>query len=123
MNTQASKMDEAFWAALQDLVDGARLVLDRPKGTSHPRYPDFIYPLDYGYLEGTSSADGEGIDVWAGSLERDIITGVVATVDLTKRDTEVKILLGCAKAEMETIYRFHNSGSMRAVLIERQEAV
>ncbi len=123
MEIQPGKMDETFWMALQQLVQGACLVLDRPKGTSHPRYPDLVYPLDYGYLEGTSSIDGNEVDVWAGSLDRDTITGVIATVDLTKRDTELKILLGCAKSEMETIYRFHNSGSMRAVLIERQEAV
>jgi inorganic pyrophosphatase len=27
-----------------------------------------IYPLDYGYLEITTSSDGGGIDVWFGSL-------------------------------------------------------
>ncbi len=124
MDIRPGNIDEAFWTALQKLVQGSRLVLDRPKGTSHPRYPEFIYPLDYGYLEGTSSADGGGIDVWAGSLDRGTITGIVATVDLTKRDTELKILLGCTKSEMETIYRFHNSGSsMKAVLIERQVAI
>jgi inorganic pyrophosphatase len=115
--------DLEFWVALQELVQGSRLVLDRPKGTSHPRYPDLVYPLDYGYLEGTTSIDGNAVDVWAGSLDRDTVTGVVATVDLTKRDTELKILIGCTKSEMETIYRFHNSGSMKAVLIERQVVV
>ncbi len=44
------------------------LVIDRPKGSSHPRYPHVIYPLDYGYLENTTSSDGDGIDVWLGSL-------------------------------------------------------
>lgn len=112
--------DENFWIALHELVHGSRLVLDRPKGTLHPRHPGIVYPLDYGYLEGTSSIDGNEVDVWAGSLDRDTVTGVVATVDLTKRDTELKILVGCTKAEMETVYRFHNAGSMKAVLIERQ---
>lgn len=111
--------DEAFWVALQELVQSARLVLDRPKGTAHPRYPDFVYPLDYGYLEGTSSIDGGGIDVWAGSLNRSTITGVVATVDLTKRDAELKILLGCTKPEMEIVLSVHNSGPQRGMLIER----
>lgn len=58
----------AFWAALDELVATSTVRIDRPKGTAHPRYPSFIYPLDYGYLEGTQAADGGGIDVWVGSL-------------------------------------------------------
>ena len=111
--------DTEFWMALQELVQSARLILDRPRGTSHPRYPEMVYPLDYGYLEGTTSVDGNEIDVWAGSLDRKAVTGAVATVDLVKRDTELKILLGCSKQEMETIREFHNSGLMKALLIER----
>jgi inorganic pyrophosphatase len=110
----------AFWKTLQDLVRSTNLVIDRPRGTAHPRYADWIYPLDYGYLAGTTSIDGNEIDVWAGSLDRSFVTGVVATVDLTKRDAELKILAGCTKEEMETICKFHNSGSMSAMLIERR---
>jgi inorganic pyrophosphatase len=40
----------AFWRSLDSLVSESRLVIDRPCGTPHPRYPDFMYPLDYGYL-------------------------------------------------------------------------
>jgi len=111
--------DQAFWAALQELVRGTQLVIDRPKGTSHPRYSALIYPLDYGYLEGTTSIDGNEVDVWAGSADRNVVTGAIAAVDLLKRDTELKILAGCTKSEMETVYKFHNSGSQSAVLIER----
>ena len=111
--------DLAFWAALQELVQDSHLVIDRPKGTAHPRYPDFIYPLDYGYLKGTTSIDGNEVDVWAASADRSMVTGVIASVDLVKRDTELKIIVGCTKAEMETVYRFHNSGSQKAILIER----
>jgi inorganic pyrophosphatase len=55
--------NNAFWLRLDELVAGCGLVIDRPKGSPHPRYPDFFYPLDYGYLDGTRSADGDGIDV------------------------------------------------------------
>ncbi len=41
-----------FWTALSNLVRSATLRVDRPKGSRHPRYPDRVYPLDYGYLEG-----------------------------------------------------------------------
>lgn len=48
-----------FWRALDSLVDNSEIVIDRPKGTAHPKYPDFIYKVDYGYLKNTSSMDGQ----------------------------------------------------------------
>ncbi len=55
-----------FWRALETLAQSSALIIDRPKGSAHPRYPDMRYPLDYGYLAGTTSGDGAGIDVWDG---------------------------------------------------------
>jgi inorganic pyrophosphatase len=45
-----------FWQALDSLISMSEIVIDRPRGTTHPRYPDFIYPLDYGYLVFCQSA-------------------------------------------------------------------
>ena len=56
-----------FWQALDQLLARSALVIDRPKGSSHPRFPEMVYPLDYGYLENTASMDGEGVDVWVGT--------------------------------------------------------
>jgi inorganic pyrophosphatase len=115
-----------FWLTLDELVATSALRIDRPKGSAHPRYPAFIYPLDYGYLEGTQAADGGGIDVWVGGLpDRRVtrVTGVVCCVDLAKRDSEIKILLGCSQAEAEVILRTHNDGSQSAILIMRPDLV
>ena len=40
---------EAFWKAIEKLVRDSNIVIDRPKGTAHPRFPDCIYKIDYGY--------------------------------------------------------------------------
>jgi len=40
------------------------VLIDRPKGTSHPNYPTLIYELNYGYVPGTVSGDGEEIDCY-----------------------------------------------------------
>ena len=61
-----------FWNALDKLVNNSEIIIDRPKGTSHPKYPDFIYRVDYGYLKDTTSMDGAGIDVWVGSDEKKV---------------------------------------------------
>jgi len=91
------------------------IIIDRPKGSAHPRYAEVFYPLDYGYLENTSSSDGGGIDVWLGSLkttqqraEREILTGILCTFDTLKRDSEIKLLIGCTQEEIDIILNFHS---------------
>jgi inorganic pyrophosphatase len=110
-----------FWVKLDQLVANSNLKIDRPQGTSHPRYPSFIYPLDYGYLENTISADGSGIDIWVGSLSSKTVTALICSVDLEKRDTEIKILFGCTNGESQTILNIHNQGSQSAILLLRSE--
>ena len=112
--------DAQFWAALDELVVSCKITVDRPKGSIHPRFPQYSYPLDYGYLEGTSSMDGEGIDVWLGTLPSRTLTALICTVDLIKRDSEIKLLLGCTEEEIQTVLAFHNqSTQMRGILIPR----
>jgi inorganic pyrophosphatase len=109
-----------FWAKLESLVADHKLVLDRPRGSHHPRYQEVIYPIDYGYLEGTSGGDVNEVDVWRGSMPEGRAVGIVCTVDSLKGDTEVKLLLGCTAAEIETISSFLNNGYMSAIVIERR---
>lgn len=76
---------------MDNLVKQSKIVIDRPRGTAHPKYPNFIYKVDYGYLENTSSMDGGGIDVWVGTKE-----------------------------EKEIIYETHNESKyIKGILIER----
>lgn len=109
-----------FWEALDQLVAEGEVVIDRPAGSAHPRYPALVYPLDYGYLEGTTAADGAGIDVWCGKSGRSEVTAVVCTIDLHKRDAEIKLLLGCTSQEELTVLEFHNSGTQAAMLVRRE---
>lgn len=41
--------DNDLWKALDELVISSEICIDRPKGTAHPKYPNFIYRVDYGY--------------------------------------------------------------------------
>ena len=110
----------AFWQALDRLISASDIVIDRPKGSAHPRFPSRIYPLDYGYLAGTASMDGDGIDLWRGTAPAQRLDAVVCTVDLMKRDSEIKLLIGCTEDEKAAVMRWHNdSDMMKAILIER----
>ena len=39
-------------------------VMDRPLGSAHPRYPDMIYPVNYGYVPGVIAGDNAEQDVY-----------------------------------------------------------
>lgn len=112
--------NEGFWAALNRLAAETEIVIDRPKGSRHPRYEDFIYIADYGYLKNTMSSDGSGIDVWRGTDPGMRLDAVICTVDLVKRDSEIKLLIGCTEREKNGIFSFHNSGEfMKGIMIRR----
>ena len=111
--------NEDFWNALDVLVSNSEIVIDRPRGSAHPRFPNFIYKVDYGYLKDTASMDGAGIDVWVGSGEKKI-DAIMCIVDLMKRDSEIKILVGCTEEEKLEVYKTHNETQyMKGVLIRR----
>jgi inorganic pyrophosphatase len=109
-----------FWQAVDKLISSGSIVIDRPKGSAHPRYPEIRYELDYGYIENTSSMDGSGIDVWRGSLPEGKCDAIICTVDLWKRDSEIKLLIGCTEEEKTIAYNFHNASEfMKGILIRR----
>ena len=111
--------NEDFWKAVDELVNNSDIIIDRPKGSAHPRFPDFIYRVNYGYLENTSSMDGSGIDVWVGSCDKKA-DAIMCIVDLMKRDSEIKILIGCTEEEKMEVYRTHNETQyMKGILIRR----
>ena len=106
--------DSSFWQSMSQLMITNSLIIDRPRGSVHPRYPSVIYPLDYGYIENTTSSDGGGIDVWLGSLNTvanmdgvKTLTGILCTFDRLKRDAEIKLLIGCSAEDIQVIRDFH----------------
>ena len=108
-----------FWSRLSALADSTSIVIDRPRGSRHPRFPGLIYPFDYGYLKNTSAMDGNEIDVFRGSLAEERLVGIACTVDTLKRDTEVKLLIGCTEDEIASIERFYNQNEYMSGIIIR----
>ena len=45
------------------------LAIDRPVGSKHPKW-DFEYPVNYGYVPGTKSGDGEELDAYVLGVDR-----------------------------------------------------
>lgn len=113
-------MDNEFWNSIDKLIAESEIVIDRPKGSAHPRYPDFLYKIDYGYLKNTTSMDGGGIDLWLGTKRDQTVDAIICIIDLIKRDSEIKILIGCTEEEKEIVYQTHNETEyMKGIMIRR----
>jgi inorganic pyrophosphatase len=112
--------DDKFWEYLNKLVKENEIIIDRPKGTKHPRYDDIVYEFDYGYIDNTKTTDGSRIDVFKGSLNDKNANTIICTIDLYKNDVEIKILIGCTVIDKMKIYNFLNSHeSMKGIMIEK----
>ena len=113
------RFDNSFWSALDTLVGKSEIIIDRPKGTAHPKYPNFIYKVNYGYLKNKKSMDDARIDALFGTNGKNI-DAIMCIVDLMKRDSEIKILIGCTEEEKAIIYETHNETQyMKGILIRR----
>ncbi len=111
------RYDAEFWGLIDAMITSHKIIIDRPKGSHHPKYTDYIYPLDYGYLEGTSSNDGDGIDIWIGTSSNKKVSGIISSIDSIKNDSEIKILYACTPNEIQLIYNEHNrSNGMKGIL-------
>ena len=46
--------------------------IDRPLASRHPKYKDFIYPINYGFVPNTVSGDGEELDCYIIDLDKKV---------------------------------------------------
>ena len=51
---------------MKERIIGTRVkgTVDRPMGSRHPNYPEMIYPINYGYVDGIIGGDGKEQDVY-----------------------------------------------------------
>ena len=68
------------------------VIVDRPLGSYHPKYPALYYPVNYGYIEGTLAADGEEEDAYILGIHEpvDSFTGRVIAIIHRQDDNEHK---------------------------------
>ena len=86
------------------------VTVDRPLGSVHPKHPDIVYPVNYGYVEGILAGDGEEQDVYVLGVDIPVteFTGRVIAVVHRRDDVEDKWVAapeGAAFSE-EEIARF-----------------
>lgn len=69
--------------------------IDRPFGSSHPKH-GFIYPVNYGYIPGTVSGDGEELDAYVLGVHKPLDTfrgRVIAIIHRTNDDDDKLVVV------------------------------
>lgn len=69
--------------------------IDRPLGSRHPRHPDILYTVNYGYVPGVPAGDGDWQDVYVLGADRPLetFTGRRIAVIHRRDDAEDKWVL------------------------------
>lgn len=78
------------------------VTIDRPLGSLHPKHR-FRYEVNYGFVEGTVSADGEGIDAYVLGIDHPAATysGLcIAVVHRTNDDDDKLVVVPQEKNTM-----------------------
>ncbi len=109
-----------FWQKIDTLLFSSPLEIFHKKGESHPEYAHFIFPVDVGMLQETSSQKSDGIFAFKGTKESSGCNAVVVSVDILKKELEVKLLIDCTEEEEEEILKFLNQADLqKAILLQR----
>lgn len=68
--------------------------IDRPIGAVHPKHPDLIYPINYGFIPGVLGGDGEELDVYLLGVDtpQEIYTAQIIGIVYRRNDVEDKLV-------------------------------
>ena len=71
-----------------------KVKMDRPLGMAHPKH-GFIYPVNYGYIPGTVSGDGDELDAYVLGEHKplDTFTGRVIAIIHRVNDNDDKLVV------------------------------
>lgn len=95
------------WSQWEGLIRLKGITIERAAGTPHPDHPDIIYPIDYGYVNGTHTVDGAEMDVFRGTADNGLVAAIF-TEDARKGDLEAKLIVDCSPAEIYLVNGFIN---------------
>ena len=84
--------------ALALLGRAVSVAIDRPLGSTHPRWPDLVYPVNYGHVPGTVAPDGAEIDAYVLGVTRRLRAFEGVCVAVVERLDDVECKLAVARS-------------------------
>ena len=67
-----------------------RVTVDRKLGSRHPEHKDLIYPVNYGFISGTTAPDGEAQDAYILGISEPVDTFVGKVIAIIHRKNDVE---------------------------------
>lgn len=67
-----------------------KVIVDRPLGSRHPKYPDLYYPINYGFIPGILAPDGEEQDAYLLGVDRPVSEYVGKVIAIIQRADDVE---------------------------------
>lgn len=102
--------------------------IDRPIGSRHPKYPELIYPINYGYVEGVMGGDGMEQDAYVIGVDYAIssFSGVVVAIIHRRNDVEDKWVVAptgsvFSKSEIADLVNFQEKYFDSEIILLNQE--
>ena len=106
MNDYKSKL-KAF------LSNEVLVIVDRPLGSRHPKHPNIIYKVNYGYIDDLIAPDGEKQDAYVLGVDEPVkeFKGVVIAIIERMDDVENKLVvaplgMNYSDKQIEEVVRF-----------------
>lgn len=116
---------QALQEANEEIGKQYHIKMDRPIGTPHPKHPEIMYPINYGFIPGLIGGDGEEQDVYLLDVDQPIQEAEVTIIAVVYRedDNETK-WVGVVnpsntytKTEIENIIHFQEQFYISRVLM------
>lgn len=64
--------------------------IDRPIGSVHPKHPDLVYPINYGYIPNVFGGDGEELDVYLLGVDVPVEEYTARIIGIVHRHNDVE---------------------------------
>ncbi|MDF2686937.1 MAG: Inorganic pyrophosphatase [Clostridia bacterium] len=74
------------WKILGKVVT---VTVDRPLGSKHPRYPDIVFPINYGYVKDIKAKDNELQDAYVIGTKKPINRFTGKIIAIIKRENDI----------------------------------
>lgn len=90
--------------------------IDRPIGSMHPKHPELIYPINYGYIPNVFGGDGEELDVYLLGVDVPVEEYTARIIGIVHRRSDVEDKLVAAPEGLN----FNQNKILQAVHFQEQ---
>ncbi len=66
------------------------VTVDRMIGTHHPKHPNIVYPINYGYIDGTMAPDGEEQDAYIIGIDEPVASFLGIVIAIVHRFDDIE---------------------------------